>query len=523
LLKTQWKTPCVRERKAWGDPDRTTRQTDGWGIQPPPEIRNPDRPNILLIITDEQHWRMMSCAGNEHVRTPAMDSLAANGVRFERAYCTNPTCVPSRMSMFLGLMPSQMNMVGNPSEYCLMSDQMRRDSLGWLMQYAGYRTAYAGKTHLSLANTPAGLGFEEYLTHDQRDICAEESARFIRQEHDKPFFLVTSLINPHDIGFMAMRDYSRMPGYEMSPKVKGFLSKGQDKLAEVDRALRRPEGVEEEEFINRLCPPLPENFEPADEEPEAIGRWMAEGGFCHEAIRAQWSPERWREYRWAYARLTQRVDDQIGLVLDALGQSGKEDNTLVVFLSDHGDNDAARRAIGKNLPYDESMRVPFIVSRKGMDRASQTDQRLVSSGLDLIPTLCDYAGIDPPATCRGRSVRPLVEGLNVPWRDHLVVETQIARTILKGPWQYITFCSGANQEQLFHLESDPLAMDNRIKDPQNRDVVDSLRAALSEHCEQIDDQVGLEMMERSDQWKGLPVDLQKKAAEQAQTQGAPRE
>ncbi len=479
-----------------------------------PEARNPDRPNVLLIITDQQHWRMMSCAGNEHLHTPAMDSLAANGVRFDRTYCANPTCVPSRMAMFMGLMPSQMNMIANPSDHCTVTDEMRRNSLGWLMQYAGYDVAYAGKVHLSLANTPASLGFANYLTWDHRDGCAGASADFIRQQREKPFFLVTSLINPHDICLMGMRDYLAMPGYPVNEKIQGFVSRGDVSLGEVDRALQRPNGMSEAEFRESVCPPLPENFEPDPEEPEAITRYL-DDDVCGRALREQWSEQRWREYRHVYARLTERVDGQIAQVLQALHDSGQEETTLVVFVSDHGDSDAARKMVGKNVPYEESMRVPFILSRKGMGRAGEVDHTLVSSGLDLIPTLCDYAGIDSPVTCRGRSVRPLAEGRDAEWRDHVVVQAQIARTIFRGPWQYITFCSGRNQQQLFHLDSDPHAMRNLIHVPEHQDVVHTLREALRQECLAIGDELGLDMLSRCSEWKGLPLHRQTTPATQA--------
>jgi arylsulfatase A-like enzyme len=464
----------------------------------PPELRcSTDRPNILLVITDQQQWRMMSCAGTPYLRTPAMDSLAPDGVRFDRTYCSNPTCVPSRMSMFMGLMPSQMNMVANPSENCVITDEMRRNALGWLMQYAGYDVAYAGKIHLSLGNTLPSLGFPNYLTWSDRDECATAAAEFIRGEHEKPFFLVVSLINPHDIGYLGMREYP------LGERVRGFLARNQIALEEVEKALGRPDGMSDEQFLQELCPPLPDNYEPDPNEPEALGRFIDDNP-SQRCIRDNWGEEKWRLHRYVYARLTERVDGQIGRVLEALRESGQDRDTLVVFTSDHGDNDAARRTEGKNLPYDESTRVPFIVSRPGLARAGEIDHHMVSNGLDLIPTLCDYAEIEPPRTCRGRSVRPLVEGRTTHWRDHVVIETAISRTILRGPWQYITFCSGKNQEQLFHLDDDPGALHNLIASAEHRRLVEELRGILADRMKEVEDRLGLEMLERSPEWKGLP-------------------
>ncbi len=467
----------------------------------PPEKRNPgNRPNILFIITDQQQWKMMSCAGNAYLNTPAMDSLAENGVRFDRSYAANPICVPSRMSMVLGLMPSQMNMVSNASKYAFITDEMRRNSLGWLMQYAGYDVGYAGKVHLSIKNTPESLGFNNYLTWDDRDECAEVSAEFIKQERDKPFFLVTSLINPHDICYLNMREFP------VSDRIRYFLGKNKTELEEVERALEQRERISDETFYSGVCPPLPENFEPIEDEPEAIERFL-ESTPAFESVkccREKWGEKEWRLHRYVYARLTERVDGQVGRVLEALHESGQDENTVVVFVSDHGDNDASRRITQKSMPYDESIRVPFIISRKGMQRAGQVDHSLVSTGLDLIPTVCDYAGIDPPTTSRGKSARPQAEGLGGEGRDHVFVQTPISRTIVSSDWQYITFYSGKNQEQLFNLKEDPHAKRNLIKDPQYQEKAEALRQILIDEVEAIDDQVGRDMLERSEEWKGLP-------------------
>ncbi len=470
---------------------------------PPPEKRiSGKRPNILYIFTDQQHWQMMSCAGNDYLQTPAMDSLAANGVRFERSYCTNPVCVPSRMSMSTGLMPSQMNMIGNPSGNCVITDEMRRNSLGWLMQYAGYDVAYGGKTHLGQGLSLQSLGYHNYISEDQRDDLATAAADFIKQERDKPFFLVASFINPHDICHMGIRDHAVTDFERM------LMEKCIREQEELDIALQRPAGVSDAEFWESVCPPLPPNYEPDPREPEAIRHYLEDRPFMA-FIRGNWEDKKWRLHRYAYARLTERVDGQIERVLQALRESGQEDDTVVIFSSDHGDNDAARKAEHKSLPYDESIRVPFIVSHKGTSRAECVDSHLVSNGLDLMPTLCDYAEIEAPSTCRGQSVRPLVEGRESTWRDHLVVETEISRTIFQGPWQYITFASGKNQEQLFNLDKDPYAIHNLADVPQFSEKVESLRTLLEAEMREIDDTIGLEMLQRCEDWDELPLQKQK--------------
>ena len=109
----------------------------------------PERPNVLFICTDQQHAGMLSCAGNRWLKTPAMDSLAATGARFERAYSVNPVCVPSRTGMLTGYTPSRFGMQSNGELAATrIPDDIQRQTMGWLFRNAGYETAYSGKWHL---------------------------------------------------------------------------------------------------------------------------------------------------------------------------------------------------------------------------------------------------------------------------------------------------------------------------------------------------------------------------------------
>ncbi|MFO8008469.1 MAG: sulfatase-like hydrolase/transferase [Candidatus Brocadiia bacterium] len=267
-------------------------------------------PNVLLLISDQQSFRMMSCAGNRHLRTPAMDSIAERGVRFDRAYCTNPVCVPSRFSLFTGLYPSAIGQRGNPSRHLdPIPEQIKENGLGWLLRSGGYETVYGGKVHLPKNLDPEKLGYD-VLTADERDGLAEQCADYLRSGPSEPFMLVGSFINPHDICYMAIRDFAQCDFDH------AILRNGDTELACLDKALERPEGVSEQEFFAEFCPPAPPNFDPQEDEPEAVRGLIEERGFRHDA-RRQWSERRWREHRWAYCRLTERVDAHIGIKRDA--------------------------------------------------------------------------------------------------------------------------------------------------------------------------------------------------------------
>ena len=439
------------------------------------------RPNILFIITDQQHAGMMGCAGNRWVKTPALDGLAASGTRFERAYTANPVCLPARFSFFTGRMPSAVGIGLNGDGRKGVPKAMAQQAMGWLFRKAGYETVYGGKVHL-----PRGMGLHatgfRTLTGDSRGKLADACAAFLKQPHDKPFLLVASFINPHDICYMAINAYRR--------------SQGQGAIGNLDS--RTCEGLLEEprkkltEFVEAHCPPLPANHGVPALEPACITeRYLRARRFRLHA-REKWPAEMWRLHRWAYARLTEMVDAKIGKVLGALRDAGLEDKTLVVFTSDHGDHDSAHRLEHKSVLYEEAARIPLLMSYKGAIPARAVDEtHLVSTGLDLLPTLCDYAGAAPPRGLFGASLRPVAEGkAPAGWRDHLVVESQNGRMVRTARFKYCVYDSGPRREQLTDLQDDPGEMKNLAYDAKHKPTLDRHRQLLSQWVARTGDKIG---------------------------------
>jgi len=404
------------------------------------------RPNILYIMTDQQHAGMMSCTGNRWLKTPAMDALASSGVRFELAYSGNPVCVPARTSMMTGRYPSHFGIRGNDAP--TLPDLVLPVALGNVFRAGGYRTAFGGKTHWPKPMTAESIGFE-YISSDQRDELATECVKFLGQKQDKPFLLVASFINPHDICYMAIDAHAKAEG---KPTV---YSKSVVEREYVAAASRVPAGAS--------CPPLPANHGPTAGEPGAFTRLT---GF-RKHVRAHWSAEEWRLHRWTYCRLTEGVDAEMGRVLGALKDSEFAKNTVVIFASDHGDMDAAHGFEHKSLPYEESARVPFIVSWPGRIPAGKVDRKhLVGSTIDLLSTLCDFAGITPPPGLPGRSVRKLAEkGSETGWRTDLVVECGDSRTLRSARYKYSIWAGPGTREMLIDMDKDPGEMTNLAGEP----------------------------------------------------------
>jgi len=442
------------------------------------------RPNILFIMTDQQSASMMSCMGNKWLKTPVMDRLVASGIRFDRAYACNPVCVPNRFSLQTALMPSAIGMGKNEdSPEAAVTEAMVTNSLGRVFRDAGYETVYGGKVHLPRKMKGVdNLGYRN-LTGNSRQELADSCARFIKGEHTRPFLLFASFINPHDICYMAINDFARTNGEE---PVGNVDSKTCESV--LDRA--RNSG-DISAFVKAHCPPLPANHAVPPNEPECITTEFLGSRPFRAFIREKWTEDQWRLHRWTYCRLTEMVDREIGVVLDALRQAGLEDNTLVVFTSDHGDMDSAHKMEHKSVLYEESVHVPFVMSYKGVIPSGVVDdEHLISNGLDLLPTLCDYAGIKAPDRLPGRSVRDLAEGKEVKdWRNFVVTESQAGRMVRTNRFKYCIYDSGANREILIDIAKDPGEMNNLAGDADYKDVLNRHRQILRRWVEHVGDKI----------------------------------
>ncbi|NQX38311.1 choline-sulfatase [Pedobacter steynii] len=421
-----------------------------------------NKPNILIILTDQQTADAMSAAGNKDLHTPAMDKLAANGVRFTKAYCAQPLCTPSRTSIFSGKMPFETGFVGNTQE----RDGQWPDSLlmmGKIFQNGGYKTGYVGKWHLPVPNGKVSQHGFEYIQNtnflDYNDGATPAyCARFIKENKDKPFLLVASFLNPHDICEWARGEDLKMDVLEEAPPVA-------------------------------QCPELPANWNIPANEPEVLREQQKVSARTYPTV--GWNADQWRKYRWAYNRLVEKVDKYIEMVLGSLKKYNVEKNTIIIFTADHGDGYAGHSWNQKQVLYEEAAKVPFIISKIG-DWAARTDSMLVCNGIDIIPTICGFAELKKPAYLKGADLAKRISSPAVNLRDTLVIETDFAdnenllgisgRAVITKDFKYIVYNKGKLKEQLFDLDKDPGEMDNLSVNPKYRKKLAAIRSCLKQWC-----------------------------------------
>lgn len=359
-------------------------------------VKAADLDNILYIMTDQQNLDMIQAlqlGSGKYVSTPNLDRLVKSGYTFTRNYVASPLSVPSRFSLLTGQSPAQFGVEGNDVDP-LLNDKIvpyvSQFAMGHLMRQGGFNTYYGGKVHLPFAqgeknrNQTERYGFE-FIEESARESLAETASNFIKSYHQsKPFFLFLSFINPHDIcteSWQTVRSDGRNKKTKIANKKEGKKDEEIFETLAPFREQYRQMGLDV--FENDKLANLPHNLGPMQD--NAISEKIAD-------MTKDISMSEWRRYRWVYFRLVEKVDAQIGKVLDALAESKFSGNTLIIFTSDHGEMGGSHGMRGKNYQFEECQRVPIVFSGKGIVHG-RDDQTLVCNGYDLLPTLCDIAKI----------------------------------------------------------------------------------------------------------------------------------
>lgn len=440
--------------------------------------------NVLMIISDQHQWRYLGHGGHPIVKTPNLDRLARQGVRFTNAYCQSPLCGPSRTSVMTGQYPHT-HRTYTHGGFPLAADA---HTLGTVFRNAGYRTGAMGKVHVLGETRERDLGFDEramrlytynfedyinavgvdavnrYATyrtrlprfqtiynptnqpvdlHDEQmfdHLVVERCIKFMQNRNERPFFLWAGLEKPHTdwtapAEFHAMYNPADM---QMPPTV-------------------------------------------AERRTDMPWAWYA-------STRQSWcfDEDEIRHCMAAYCANVTYLDHQVGRLLDALDELGLTEETLVVYTSDHGEMCFDHGMVQKQNFFEESVRVPMIWRLPGRLPAGQVRIGPVEL-LDLFPTFCDLSNVTPPRGLEGRSLVPNLDGHDD--LDRAVFSEyyewgEPERMVRAGSWKYMHSARGPCQ--LYNLESDPHETRNLLSETSDSALLQRLRHLVMEGWEQPD-------------------------------------
>lgn len=351
-----------------------------------------------------------------------------------------------------------------------MADSLRTASLGWLMQRAGYECAYAGKWHVHTPSMPdKEFGFSTIYPHNDNGL-AEASVSFLERKHSKPFFLVVGFDNPHNIC-----EYARSQNLPF-----GNL----------------PELPQDE------WPGLPLNFARNPYDADVIDYEQTLNYSAYPT--RHYSPDDWRRYRSLYFRLVEKVDAEIGKVIDVIDRKDLWKNTVVIFTSDHGDGVGAHHWNQKSALYEEVVNVPLIVTLPGKKNAGKEMPQLINEGVDFFASVCDWAGVSLPEGLHGVSFKSLVENADSQQvhQPYVVTETTFDKGIARGwalrtsRYKYVLYDKGLYREQLYDMVNDRGEMRNLAIEKKYQNILLQHRTYLNEwmklhHVSQIRPEVHL--------------------------------
>ncbi|UZW57393.1 sulfatase [Sphingobium sp. JS3065] len=438
------------------------------------------RMNVLFIIADD--LRSGGAFGSAEVQTPHIDRLAAQGVRFQQAYSQFPLCGPSRASLLTGLRPNSVRVYDLST-----SVRSNRPDVVTLPQYFrrnGYFSARVGK--LFHQGVPGGIG--RPIAADQHDDPASWDVAFNPAGHDKDAErqdLITNLTPALPLGVAISyhadkgSDDQQTDGM-VATKAIELINANKDRAFFIAAGFYRPHvpEVAPGHYFD-LYPSIAYKPETVKNR-EAVLPAARGAVYKYASAPAEALPDRQkREFVRSYYAATSFVDAQVGRILDALEKSGVADRTIVVFTSDHGFGLGEHGIWQKQNLWEQSTRVPLIISVPGARAKGRVSRRLVEL-IDLYPTLTDLAGLPAPTRVDGRSLRPLLATPNDPrWNFPALSQVRGGSSVRFANWRYTEWGrNGAEGVELYDVRQDPGEYRNIAALPQHRALIARLRAML---------------------------------------------
>lgn len=428
-----------------------------------------DGKNIIIITCDQLAWDAIGANGNKDVTSPGINKIIESGVSFDKSYCQFPLCSPSRASFWTGKLPHQTGVYANNS----LMIHNRVPTIGSIFSESGYDTQHFGKTHdfgslrgFNVARENLGIkakpspAYPEHYQSERDRVTVKEVEKYLDEEHPNPFLLAVEFYNPHNIN--------------------NWIGAFQGPHGDIDG-------------MNKL-PKLRDNYD----NPDLANRPNAIKYACCTTFRqgqtAGWNDKNFQQYLNAYYHYTNMADDCVSSVLKALEKSDAAENTLIVFMSDHGDALGSHKLVAKSHHfYDETTRVPFVMSGPGLPSGKRVNN--VTGLCDLLPTLCEYANIAAPNNLYGQSILSLAKGNNNTsprettvshWHSLSGASVQPARMLRNDRYKYTIFLED-HGEELYDMTKDPGEKLNLVNSSEHIDVLEEMRRLFKEYLDETKD------------------------------------
>jgi N-acetylglucosamine-6-sulfatase len=424
------------------------------------------QPNIIFILTDDQRWDCLSCAGHPYLKTPNMDRIANEGVRFANMFCTDSLCSPSRASFLSGLYAHTHGVRNNFTEY---PDNL--PSYPKALKSAGYNTAYVGKWHMGENNDEHRSGFDYWASHKGQGqyYGTEWNIQGKRQKLDGYYTHIVT-----DLAVNWMKTAKQPFAIEIGHKAPHGIWVPEPKYAHAfdSMPVDRPATA-------TLPPGTP------DWVSKRIKTWHGIDGPLYET-------NDYGVFRRSYLATLLSVDDAVGQVFDVLKSLGELDNTLIAYAGDNGFLLGEHASIDKRTAWEESMRIPLLVRYPEIITTPHVVNEMVLNQ-DLAPSLVEIGGGTGFPKVAGQSFVPLLEGEHPSsWRKSFLYEynfetefpyTPNVRAVRTDDWKYIHYPNGdgnpdTEKAELYHVAADPIEAKNLIDDPTSQGKLGELKTEL---------------------------------------------
>lgn len=433
--------------------------------------------NIIFILTDDHRYDAIGfLKGQSFLETPALDSLARDGVHCKNAFVTTALCSPSRASILTGLYAHKHKIVDNNT-----STPPGTEFFPQHLQKAGYATAFIGKWHMGGEGDEPQPGFDKWVSfRGQGSYYPEKNGLNVDGKRVPQKGYITDELTSYAIDWLNGRDKDKPYFLYLSHKAVH---------SEFKPAERHKGRFKDAKFVP------PPTMAAAGEMARNRPMWVQNQRNSWHGVEFPYHSDLdIAEYYKQYAETLLGVDESTGRILDTLRQRGELDSTLVIYMGDNGFAFGEHGLIDKRTAYEESMRVPMLVRCPELFPGGKVTENVIAN-IDIASTCLAAAGLEAPQQYQGASFLPVLQGKQIPWRDGLLYEYYWERNFPQTPtmhalrgsqYKYIRYHGIWDLNELYDLKEDPLETNNLIDSPKHAAIVKQMNAKLFEILESTD-------------------------------------